>query len=327
MANLETTYLGLKLKNPIIVGSSELTSSVGQIIELEKNGVGAVILKSLFEEQILMNIDAERVNNIHNTYSDTENYVSYYLKKNNVDNYLRLIKEAKSKVSIPVIASINCISSDEWTSFAKDIELAGADAIELNIFLLPADIDSKGNEIEKVYSEIILKVIQMVKIPVSVKLSSYFSGFANFVSAISKLGIKGITLFNRFYSPDIDIEKEKIISTHIYSNPIENSNVLRWVGILSNKIDCDIASSTGIHSGKDVIKNILVGADATQIVSTIYKNGTSHIKTMLDEIEAWMDNKSYKDLDSFRGKLSQDKAVKPMVYERAQFMKYFSDIK
>ncbi len=325
MANLETTYLGLKLKNPIIVGSSELTNSVEKIIELEKKGAGAVILKSLFEEQILMNIDAERVNNMYDTYSDSENYVSYYLKKHNVGNYLSLIKEAKSKVKIPVIASINCISSEDWTSFAKEIEAAGADALELNIFLLPSDINLKGNEIEKIYSEIILKVIQLVKTPVSVKLSSHFSSFANFISGISKLGIKGITLFNRFYSPDVDIDKEKITSTHIYSNPIENSNVLRWVGILSNKIDCNITSSTGIHSGTDVIKNILVGANATQIVSTIYKNGSSHIKTMLDEIETWMDKKGYKDLESFKGKLSQDKTVKPMIYERVQFMKYFSD--
>jgi len=325
MAHLETTYLGLKLKNPIIVGSSELTNSVEKIIELEKKGAAAVILKSLFEEQILMNIDAERVNNMYDTYSDTENYVAYYLKKHSVDSYLSLIKEAKSKVKIPVIASINCLSSDEWTSFAKEIETAGADALELNIFLLPSDIEIKGSEIEKIYSEIILKVIQMIKIPVSIKLSSHFSGFANFISGISKLGIKGITLFNRFYSPDVDIDNERIVSTHIYSNPIENSSVLRWVGILSNKIECDIAASTGIHSGTDVIKNILVGANATQIVSTIYKNGSSHIKMMLEEIERWMDKKGYKDLDSFRGKLSQNKTMKPMIYERAQFMKYFSE--
>ena len=325
MANLETTYLGLKLKNPIIVGSSELTSSIDKIIELEKNGAGAIVLKSLFEEQILMNIDAERVNNMYDTYTDSENYVSYFLKKHRVESYLKLIKEAKSKVQIPIIASINCISSDDWTSFAKEIETAGADALELNVFLLPSNIETKGSEIEKTYSEIILKVIQLVKIPVSIKISSYFSGFANFVNEISKSGIKGITLFNRFYSPDVDIETEKITSTHIYSNSDENANVLRWIGILSNKIDCDLAASTGIHTGNDVIKNILVGADATQIVSTIYKNGSSQIKIMLSEIEAWMDKKSYKTISDFKGKLSQSKTTKSMIFERAQFMKYFTD--
>ena len=151
MVNLATTYLGLNLRNPIIIGSSELTNSVEKIIELEKSGAGAIILKSLFEEQILMNIDAERVNNMYETYSDTENYVSYYLKKHNVDSYLNLIKNAKSKVEIPIIASVNCISSEDWTSFAKDIETAGADALELNIFILPSDINTKGSEIEKIY--------------------------------------------------------------------------------------------------------------------------------------------------------------------------------
>ncbi|HBF87239.1 MAG TPA: diguanylate cyclase [Bacteroidales bacterium] len=323
MVNLATTYLGLNLRNPIIIGSSELTNSVEKIIELEKSGAGAIILKSLFEEQILMNIDAERVNNMYETYSDTENYVSYYLKKHNVDSYLNLIKNAKSKVEIPIIASVNCISSEDWTSFAKDIETAGADALELNIFILPSDINTKGSEIEKIYLEIILKVSLLVKIPISVKLSSQFSGFANFMVDISKIGTKGITLFNRFYSPDIDIENEKITSTHIYSNELENANVLRWIGILSNKINCDFSASTGIHTGKDVVKNILVGATTTQIVSTIYKNGNQQIEKMLNEIIDFMNQKGYKNLNDFRGKLSQDKSTKSIIFERTQFMKYF----
>lgn len=325
MADLSTTYIGLNLKNPIIISSSGLTNSADKIAKLEENGAAAVVLKSLFEEQILMEVDKLRVNNMYDTYTDTENYVSYFTKKHKVEAYLQLIKDAKSRVSIPVIASINCISSYEWPEFAKKIEDAGADALELNAFIMPSDAETIGSRIEETYFDIIEKVKEKVSIPISLKISYYFSGLANFAVELSKTGIQSLVLFNRFYTPDIDLDKLKITSTNIYSSPEENSMVLRWVGILSGKVDCDLAATTGIYDGKTILKNMLAGAKAVQIASVVYKKGPGVIQQMLDEMNEWLNSKNFSSVAEITGKLKQSELIKPMIYERAQFMKYFSD--
>jgi len=325
--DLTTKYAGLELKNPIIVGSSNLTDTVEKIVNCEKNGAGAVVIKSLFEEQIMYDVDSQRVNNMFNTYTDTENYVSFYTKQHNVQTHLDLIKGAKDKTNLPIIASINCVSDGEWTSFAKKIQDAGADALELNMFIMPADENMLGQEIENTYFNIISKVLKNITIPVTLKINSYFSGLANFIQRLSKTEIKGIVLFNRFYSPEIDLDTEKITSSHIYSSPYENSQVLRWLGIMSPKVSCDLAASTGIHSGQDIAKNILAGANATQVVSALYLNGVEYISTMLQDLEKYMQSKNYSSISDFKGKLNQKSVKRPMVYERAQFMKYFSDSK
>jgi dihydroorotate dehydrogenase (fumarate) len=325
MANLSTNYMGLELKNPIIVASSGLTDSTEKIVELEKYGAAAVVLKSLFEEQILMDIDEQRMNNMYDSYTDTENYISYYTKKHKVDEYLKLISETKAKTAIPIIASINCVSAYEWTEFAAKIQEAGADALELNAFIIPSDANMFGCKIEEIYFDIINKVKEKITIPISLKISFYFSGMANFGVELSKTGIASLVLFNRFYRPDIDMDKLKITSANLYSTPEENAMVLRWIGILAGKVSCDIAATTGIHNGETVLKNLLVGAKAVQISSAIYMKGPSVIQSMLNEMDSWLDEKNFSSVSEIIGKLQQSKLVKPMIYERAQFMKYFSD--
>jgi dihydroorotate dehydrogenase (fumarate) len=325
MRNLKTTYLGLELDNPIIVGSSELCNSVDNIVNLEKAGAGAVVIKSLFEEQIMMDIDAERTNNMFETYGHIEDYLGYYLKEHTIQKHLTLIKDAKKAVKIPVIGSINCVSSSDWMDYAKKFEEAGADALEINLFIMPANVDMTSNEIEAIYMDIATNLPSKLNIPVSLKLSSYFSGMANFLLKLSKTEIKGLVLFNKFYNLSIDIEKEKLQSRTVYSLPEDNSNTLRWIGILDGKVDCDLAASTGIHTSNDVISNILVGANAVQMVSSIFENGASHIKKVKEELSTWMEKKGYENISDFRGKLSQSSHKNPMMFERAQFMKYFAD--
>ncbi len=323
--DLSTSYMGLKLKNPIIAGASSLTDKVENIIKIEQQGAAAVVLKSLFEEQILMDIDSQKMNNIFDTYSDSENYVGYYTKQHSLNNYLNLIKEAKQKTNIPIIASINCSSAGEWTSFARKIENAGADALELNVFILPSDSSVSGIENEKIYFDIIKAVKAEIKIPVAIKMSHYFSGFANFTTELSKTGIDSLVFFNRFFSPDIDIKTGKIISSQLYSTPTDNGMVLRWTGIMSKKLSCDLAATTGIHNAETVIKNIMAGAKAVQIVSVLYNKGISEISVILKEIEKLFAELNITSISDICGVAAQDNLTHPAVYERSQFMKYFSD--
>ncbi|MCF8219260.1 MAG: dihydroorotate dehydrogenase-like protein [Bacteroidales bacterium] len=328
MADLKTNYLGLELKNPIIVGSSRLTSTVNSIKDIESKGAGAVVLKSLFEEQI--EYEAEKVfaeqegEGFH--YQEATDYIKGYSKDHKVGDYLKLIKEAKASVDIPIIASVNCVSAREWTSFAKKLEEAGADALELNIFILPSDPNHEGRDNEKMYFEIAEKVKKKVNIPVALKVSYYFSGLAKTLRELSWAGVDGLVLFNRFFSPDIDIDNFKITSSFVFSSPEELAISLRWVAMMSGIVHCDLAASTGIHDGKAVIKQLLAGAKATQVTSILYKSGLGKITEMKQELEAWMDKHGYKTIDEFRGKMSQKEAENPAAFERVQFMKHFSGI-
>lgn len=324
MVDLSTKYMGFNLKNPIIAASSGMTDTVDKVKNLEINGAGAVVLKSLFEEQIMMEIDAVTSSNIYNNYGDADDYISYYTRKHNVDNYLKLIEGSKEQVDIPVIASLNSFSIGQWVNFAERIESAGADALELNMFILPGDQKFSGQEIEETYFDIIKAVRKNTSLPIAIKLSTYFSGMADSFIKMSREDISAMVLFNRFYSPDVDLDKEEMVSSQIFSRPGENSNTIRWIGMISDKVKCDLAASNGIADGYDVLKNLLVGAKAVQIASTIYKNSAKHIDLMLKQMEAWMVQKRYKSLDEFIGKLSYKKIEKPIIYERAQFMKYFS---
>jgi len=330
MKDLRTSYLGLELKNPIIAGSSGMTGSLEGIKNMEKAGAGAVVMKSLFEEEILLEAreqikEAEKNPLIYSGLSETLDYLDLHIRKDNLEKYLQLIKDTKHAVSIPVIGSINCISTEDWIHFTKKMEEAGADALELNIFLNPADFKSK--EFEQAYFKIIAKVLNTVKIPVSLKISKYFTRLGLSVKALSETGIGGLVMFNRFYAPDIDIEKMELSSPQMFSSPEELNETLRWVAILSERVNVNIAASTGIHSGKDVIKMLLAGANAVQVVSSLYKNGPQQIKKMLEAVDTWMSGQGYDSIEQFRGKISRKYGADPAAFERMQFMKHFSEIR
>ena len=324
MKNLTCEFAGLKLKSPVIAGSCGLTSSVDHIKEAEKNGAGAVVLKSIFEEEIIGEYDKLLSENEKNTaYHENLDYFDYKIKQDNINDYLTLIKEAKNAVSIPIIASINCISSLEWTYFSKKIENAGADALELNIFIAPTDSSKSSEEKEKLYFDIINEITSKISIPLIVKMSYYFTDLGGMIKKLSQTKIAGLVLFNRFFSPDIDIENNKVIPVNTFSTPNELPISLRWIAIASDTVDCDLAASTGVHNGEAVIKEILAGANAVQIASAMYQSGIEIIKKMNSDLEKYMTEKNYDNLAQFRGLMSYKKINNPALYERMQFMRYF----
>jgi dihydroorotate dehydrogenase (fumarate) len=326
MIDLSIKYGSLKLKSPIVAGSSGLTDNLDSLIAFESAGAGAVVLKSLFEEEIIreMQADLKSMSSSAFIYPETLEFYDYFDgPKETTEGYLEFIRNAKSILKIPVIASINCIDSENWTYFPKQIVQAGADALELNIFILPADLNKTAQDNEKTYFKIISEVKKQVNIPVFVKLSYYSSNLSLFLQDISKTGIDGLVLFNRFYNPDIDIDTLEVTSGAILSSPSDIHQSLRWIAIMSERCECDLIASTGVHDSEGLIKQLLVGAAAVQMASSFYKNGIPYLKVMLDELKKWMNNKGYSSISEFKGILSQDKVSNPAAYSRVQFMKYF----
>lgn len=326
--DISTTYLGLTLPSPVIAGSSGLTGSVDKIAAMARHGAGAVVLKSIFEEEIyheeediLKEAEAEGVN------MDQFDYYDFHLKGEKLDRYIKLIEDAKKAVDIPVIASINCVYSHEWTTFATKLEKAGADALELNMFFLPSDFDRTAREQETAYFEVIDKILATVSIPVALKISYYFSSLGPMIQRLSRTGVAGLVLFNRFFSPDIDIETFKVKPSFVFSTPAELAVSLRWIGIMAQKVDCDLAASTGVHDGAGLVKQLLAGAKAVQTASSLYQKGPAHIETMLGDLKSWMQRHEFQSLADFRGRMSQEKASNPAIYERTQFMRYFGSEK
>jgi dihydroorotate dehydrogenase (fumarate) len=322
MINLTTKYAGLTLKNPIIISSSGLTDNIEKIKKLEESGAGAVVLKSLFEEQIQH--EAAELKQ-HTDYPQAEDYLNYYVKHNSVDLYLQLIENARKSVKIPVIASINCVSISEWIDFAKKIEKAGASALEINVYFLPVDKNTTSKSYEDIYLGLATRIRELVRIPVIFKLGQNFTNPVNLVDQLYNRGISGVVLFNRFYSPDININEQRITAAEVFSTPAEIRNSLRWVAIISHFVEkIDVAASTGIHDGEDAIKQILAGAAAVQVCSVIYKKGPAFIREILKRMEEWMTRYGYSSPAQFRGKMNYGSIKNPAVYERAQFMKYYS---
>ena len=326
MVDLQTNYLGLTLKNPIIIGSSGLTDSPEKIQKLADNGAAAVVLKSIFEEEITHEYDKIVAEEASKRYKDEFlDYLDYRIREENINKYINLIADAKKAVDIPVIASVNCATKHEWTNFARELQEAGADALEVNLFVLPSNLEKSPVEIEKLYFEIVDRLKEQVKIPIALKISYYFSNLALMIKKLSESGIQGLVLFNRFYSPDFDVDKMEVTATNVLSHPDELPISLRWIAIMANRVGCDLAASTGAHSGEAVIKQLLAGANAVQLVSTIYNNGPEKIQNILKDIKKWMISKNFESINDFRGKMSQAESGNPAIYERVQFMRYFSD--
>ena len=324
--DLSTKYLGLELKSPIIAGSSGLTNSVEEIKEIEKHGAGAVVLKSLFEEEITHELEKsqQEMNKPGTLYPEIFDFFDFDTMEDSVSKYLFLIEELKKQVNIPIIASVNCVSADEWTLFAKRLQNAGADAIELNFSIAPSDFSKRGEDNERILFDVVSKVKKVVSIPVATKVSYYFSNLGLMLQKLSRTDVDGIVMFNRFFSPDFDIENMKVIPANIYSSPEDITISLRWMAIMAERVQCDLAASTGVHDGSALIKQILAGANAVQVVSTLYKNGIHRISKMLNELSDWMEKHGYNSLSDFRGKMSQAQSENPAAIERVQFMKHFS---
>lgn len=325
--DLSTTYLGIPVKSPLIVGSCGLNSNLDNVKKMADAGAGAIVLKSIFEEEILLDFEKNVMPKVGPMENDLEffDYYDYQIKNEVLEKHISLIQELKKKISIPVIASINCTNGADWIDYAKKLENSGVNGLELNLFKLPFDKDKTSLQIEQDLLSIVNKVQQKVNLPVAVKIAPHFTNLGEFVVRIGQSGVKGVVLFNRFFSIDFNIENESVVSSGVFSSPGDFEMPLRWISILSGKVDCDIIASTGIHSSETAIKMLLAGAQVVQLVSTVYKNGAGYIQTMNQEIEEWMSRKGYSSLNDFRGNMSQTVADKPDIYERVQFMRYFSD--
>jgi dihydroorotate dehydrogenase (fumarate) len=323
MTQLETKYAGLILKNPFLIGSSGLTNNAKKNKTLEEAGAGAIVLKSLFEEQI------ERQSDLFMQGAESPesaDYIRNYVTANQVEEYLTLIRESKSVCTIPVIASINCYKASAWTEFARRIEEAGADALELNVFFLCTDPATSPDEMYDRYVSILKKVRTQVSIPIILKIGKSFSNIPGLVHQLKLHGAQGVVLFNRYYRPDIDIHKMQIVSGEVFSASAELSDTLRWTALVAGAVPgISLSSSCGVHSGADAVKCLLTGADTVQLCSTVYRNGTQVITRIREEVERWMKEQKYESADEFRGRLSFANIADPSLYERAQFMKYFSD--
>lgn len=322
MIDLKTQYAGLTLRNPIIVGSSGLTNNAERNKEFEKAGAGAIVLKSLFEEQIEAQSDALMQGQ---DYPEAMDYIRGYVKANQINDYLNLIRESKQLCTIPIIASVNCYKADAWTDFARQIEEAGADALELNVFFMETDLQ-RVTDVEQLYARIIRDVKKSVSIPVIIKLGKNFSNIPALVHTLKVNGADAVTMFNRFYQPDIDINSLQIVSGNVFSSHSDLSETLRWTAIVSGKVPgIDISCSTGVHDWEDVIKCLLAGASTVQMCSALYTHGGEIIAQILTCIEEWMHQVHYESVSQFRGKLSYANIPNPSLYERSQFMKYFAN--
>ncbi len=325
--NTETKYLGLELKSPIVVGSCGLTSDVAKMVQMEKAGAGAVVIKSVFEEQIIHDIKR----NTHmvaptDNYGDSYEYIAQHVADDSLEKHFSMIREAKRSLTIPVIGSINCFSYENWLTYAQKFQEAGCDALELNMAILPYETTLSADDVERTFSQIINTLRKSITIPISIKVGTYFTDMAKQMQQLSWMGIQGVTMFNKNVQVDIDIESETLRNASYLSTHEEMYNTLRWVALLSKKMRCDVSASTGVYTADDVVKMLLAGATTVQVVSCLYKNGIDTLRELNDGLRGWMQRKGYENIAAFRGKLAVMPADKASVAMRTQFMKYFAEI-
>lgn len=322
--SLTTKYLGLTLRNPLVVSSSPLSQNLDSIRRLEDAGAAAVVMYSLFEEQITFDsfyVDYY-LNNATNSHAESLSYLpemqSYEVWP---DEYMELIRKAKEAVDIPIIGSLNGTSAGGWTDYAALMQEAGADAVELNVYYIPVNEDLKGSDVENTYLDILREVKRSVSLPVAVKLSPYFSSTANMAKRLVDEGASGLVLFNRFYQPDIDLEALEVVPRLVLSNSSELRLPLRWVAILYGRLMVDLAITTGIHTSDDVLKSLMAGANVTMMASELLQNGIRRIQVILDEMQQWMNEHEYESVAQMIGSVSQKHCAEPAAFERANYMK------
>lgn len=323
--DLSTTFMGLSLKNPIIVGSSSLTGNIDNLRKCQESGAGAVILKSLYEEQIIA--DSEKLVNqeeMYLWYPEAIDYVSKISTEEGVSKYLELIKRSKQELDIPVIASVNCVSHDEWPHFACDLENAGADGLELNITIFPFNSLATSEMLEIEHLKIVKSVREKVNIPIAVKMSYYFSNIRSISMQICEAGADALVYFNRFYRPDIDIYNLKMINADILTAPGEMTMPLRWVGLMSQRLDKDLSATTGIYDSESIIKFLLAGARTVQVCSVLYKKGIGYVSELLGGLTEYMEKMNFDNVDDFRGLINKD-TRNCALWERINYMNKTTD--
>ena len=322
--NLKTTYMGLKLRTPLVVSACPLSESIDNIKRMEDLGASAVVLYSLFEEQIRY----ERYEHHWTTTQGTESYpesLSYFPEPDELfvgpEAYLKHIEAAKRAVTIPIVASLNGSTLSGWTSFAKQIQQAGADALELNLYNVPTDMKLSGAELEHQYVEVVRAVRAAVTIPLAVKASPFFTNFANVAKRFVESGANGLVLFNRFYQPDIELESLEVAPHVFYSTPMAMRLPLRWVAILYERVGASLAATSGIHRGTDALKMLMAGADVTMLCSALMRHGLGHIRVIEEEMVNWMRDHEYESVEQLKGSLSHKSCPDPSAFERAQYMR------
>lgn len=329
--NLETSYLGLKLKNPVVPSASPLMSEVSNVRQMEDAGASAVVMYSLFEEQIIRENRAldHFLTSTSNSYAEALSYFPEPEEYHNLeaDDYLEHIRVLKEAVDIPVIASLNGVSKGGWMSYAKKMEEAGADALELNIYYVAADPGMTPEKVEQMYIDNIKTVKASVNIPVSVKLGPYFSAFANMAKRMEGAGADGLVLFNRFYQPDLDLENLEVTPSLELSHSFEKRLPLRWISILRPHLNCSLAATTGVHTAKDVIKMILVGADAVMMTSVLLREGIDMLGIIMVNMQNWMEEKGYESVDQMQGAMSAASVAEPAAFERANYLRILQSYK
>lgn len=328
--DLTTHYLGMNLKNPIVPSASPLSREIGNVKKMEDSGAAAVVIYSLFEEQITH----EMIELYHHTtyYANAHPEASSYFPDHAAyfhgpDEYLEHIHRLKENVNIPIIGSLNGSTDGGWTKYARLIEEAGADAIELNVYLLATDFSTTSWDIENIYIETLKSVKANISIPVAIKISPYISALGNFAKELDENGADGIVLFNRFYQPDIDLENLEVVPNVILSNRQSMRLPLRWIAILYGRINANLAATSGVNTAEDVLKLVMAGASITQMFASLHKYGIEHIKTVLDELEQWMIEHEYDSLKMMRGSMSYKSVANPGAFERANYMKALNSLK
>lgn len=324
MASLSTTYLGLKLRNPLVVSSSSMTDGVEKLKRLEEAGAGAVVLKSLFEEQLLLEGEklSASLDMTEAVSAEARGYFAAIPFRNDASQYLELIEDSRRAVQIPVIASLNAVHRAKWGQLARQLESAGASALELNLYEVVADPARTAAEVEQGYLDVVAEVRAGVKLPLSVKLSPFFTSLPNVVAGVARRGAEGVSLFNRFHQPNLDLEGMGTSSRLEFSRPEDALLAMRWIGLLYGRIPgLQFAATGGIHEGKCALKVIAAGAQVAMVCSTLFKNGPRYLREMLTEMQAWLTLKEYASVDDLRGALSQKNNPDPQAYERAQYIK------